>query len=196
MFKFMINLIKGYYQFVLQMIPHNFELFNQDSCINEYQQEQDNFDDVEQLLPSNSFQIQPTSMTKFETIKIKEEDINYKNFPKMIGNNIVKWIKKQKYSSKNQIIPKGLKKLIELRDREKQSKIKIKDLRDSIIAEEESQIIFKEYIADQLYLDLIFSNKVADPFSYIPGISNYYSAAEEPQKMKGNYMMKKEFINL
>lgn len=37
-------------------------------------------------------------MTKCETIKINEEDINYKNFPKMIGNNVVKWIKKHKYS--------------------------------------------------------------------------------------------------
>ncbi|CAD8187403.1 unnamed protein product [Paramecium pentaurelia] len=138
---------------------------------------------------------QPTSMTKCETIKIKEEDINYKNFPKMIGNNIVKWIKKNKYSKQPNYIPKGFKGLIELREREKQSKIKIKDLRDTIIDDTESQTLFQEYISDQLFLDLIFSNKVADPFSYIPGISNYYSAAQEPEKMKSNYFMRKEFIN-
>ncbi|CAD8103207.1 unnamed protein product [Paramecium sonneborni] len=191
--KMIIN--KQQQSYNIEMNPIGLDLFQQDSCQNEYYQNEQISDHFYQF-PCQSQNIQPTTaMTKYETVKINEEDIKYKNLPKMIGNNIVKWIKKYKYNSKNQSIPEGLKKLIELREKEKQSKIKIKDLRDSISAEQESQMVFKEYIADQLYLDLVFSNKISDPFSYVPGISNYYSAAEEPEKMKGNYMMKKEFID-
>ncbi|CAK93729.1 unnamed protein product (macronuclear) [Paramecium tetraurelia] len=143
----------------------------------------------------NQGQHLPTNVTKAVTINIKQEDINYKNFPKMIGNNIVKWIKKTKYNKRYESIPKGFKRLIEFRQKDKQSKIKIKDLRDSIKDDSESKELFQEYIADQLFLDLMFSNKVADPFPYIPGICNYYSAAQEPEKMVSNYIMRKEFVN-
>lgn len=50
-------------------------------------------------------------------------------------------------------------------------------------------------MCDQLYLDLMFSNKIADPFIYVPGISNYYSAAKEPDKMRSNYLMREKYIN-
>ncbi|CAD8195264.1 unnamed protein product [Paramecium pentaurelia] len=174
--------------------PSLIDFFNQDSFVENNQMDLENIDELESQF-NYEYTKQPTTTTRHDTIKINEKDINYKNLPKMIGNNFVKWIKNYKYSSDFDKIPKGIKKLVELREKERQSKIKIKDLRESIINDEDSQIIFKEYIADQLYLDLLFSNKVADPFSYIPGISNYYSAANEPEKMKSNYIMRKEFIN-
>lgn len=49
----------------------------------------------------NNIITRPTlTMSRNITTKINESDIKYKNFPKMIGNNIVKWSKTKKYFKK------------------------------------------------------------------------------------------------
>lgn len=45
----------------------------------------------------------------------------------------------------------------------------------------------------EFLLELMFSNKVEEPMLYVPGICNYYSAADEPDKIKGNYLARKNF---
>ncbi|CAD8187586.1 unnamed protein product [Paramecium octaurelia] len=168
-------------------------LFEDHSYLNDQKGDYDQ--DFEQSF-FNQFQHLPTNMTKSSvTISINQKDINYKNLPKLIGNNFVKWLKNIKYYQNHDNIPKGFQRLIDLRQKDKQSKIKIKDLRESIQFDYECQVVFQEYICDQLYIDLMTSNKVADPFSYIPGICNYFSAAQEPIKMVSNYIMRKEFVN-
>ncbi|CAK93919.1 unnamed protein product (macronuclear) [Paramecium tetraurelia] len=174
------------------MAALSLDLFNTDSYIHNSHMEEENQDEF-CFQSHQEYTKQPTTTTKQETVTIKEADIKYKNLPKMIGNNLVKWLKK-KYPDQSKI-PKGLSKIVEMRENEKQSNIKIKDLRESVISDEDSKVVFQEYISDQLFLDLLSSNKVADPFSYIPGISNYFSAANEPEKMKGNYMMRSLFIS-
>ncbi|CAD8115527.1 unnamed protein product [Paramecium sonneborni] len=118
------------------------------------------------------------------------EDLKYKNFPKLIANNLVKWIKKKKVSK----IPDGIAKLIRQRQECSQPNFKIKDLQE-LCFDKPSQEIFQEFTSDELFLNLIHSNKITDPFSYIPGISNYYSASQEPVKMKSNYLTRNQYVD-
>ena len=45
----------------------------------------------------------------------KEKDLKYKNFPKLIGNNFLKWIKKLINDEKIKVVPKGIDNLMKSR---------------------------------------------------------------------------------
>ncbi|CAD8120022.1 unnamed protein product [Paramecium sonneborni] len=152
------------------------------------------FDQFIEFQPSdNNNQKNNSGASEIETQKInkKKSENNYKNFPKLIGNNFVKWIKKQK---KCQGVI-GIQKLIKQRKESKQANFKIKDLQE-LCSDEASKQVFQEFVLDELFLNLINSNKIEDSFSYVAGISNYYSAAQEPEKMKSNYLTRQLFTDL
>ncbi|CAD8120014.1 unnamed protein product [Paramecium sonneborni] len=144
--------------------------------------------DVQELFPlifEQNSKIPFQQFNKFQRIDI------YKNFPKLIGNSFVKWINKQK-EIQGAI---GIQKLIKQRKESKQANFKIKDLQE-LCSDEASKQVFQEFILDEFFLKLIHSNKIEDSFSYVAGISNYYSAAQEPEKMKSNYLTRQLFTDL
>ncbi|CAD8107156.1 unnamed protein product [Paramecium primaurelia] len=138
---------------------------------------------------------QRMSQNSTQKMVYKEKDLKYKNFPKLIGNNFLKWIKKLINDEKIKVVPKGIDNLMKSRQKCKQPNFTIKDLQE-LCSDEASQKLFQEYIQDELFLDIFHSNKIADPFSYIPGISNYFACSQEPQKMKSNYLTRKQFTHI
>ncbi|CAD8200771.1 unnamed protein product [Paramecium octaurelia] len=132
------------------------------------------------------------TQAKTQSMVYQSKDLKYKNFPKLIGNNFLKWVRKQVDEKKMGQIPKGIEDLIKSRQKCRQPNFTIKDLQ-KLCHDQDSQKIFQEFMQYQLFLDLFHSNKIADPVSYIPGISNYYQAAEEPDKMKSNYLTRNQF---
>ncbi|CAD8116547.1 unnamed protein product [Paramecium sonneborni] len=130
-------------------------------------------------------------------LKQQEEDsekVDYKNLPKLIGNNFQKYIEQ---NEKQISISEGLKKFLNERKakkdkdkkKDKQISTKISDLRLICQTDNNSKGIFKKYIKKQFIIDLIHSTKIENPLKYIDGISTYFAAAEQPEKMISSHII-------
>ncbi|CAK63145.1 unnamed protein product (macronuclear) [Paramecium tetraurelia] len=152
------------------------------------------FEDSQSFIKNKTLEQNSLGATQAKTQQMvyQQKDLNYKNFPKLIGNNFLKWVNKQVAEEKIGQIPQGIENLMKSRGKCKQPNFTIKDLQQ-LCRDQASQKLFQEFMQYQLFLDLFHSNKIADPYSYIPGISNYFSAAEEPDKMKSNYLTRNQF---
>ncbi|CAD8109351.1 unnamed protein product [Paramecium sonneborni] len=138
--------------------------------------------------------------SKIYQIQLEEQDerLDYKNLPKLIGNNFKKYIEQ----NKNQIpLTQGLEKFLMKRNvkkeknkekkqkKEQQISTKISDLREICRTDFQSKRIFKKYMKKQFIIDLIHSSKIENPLKYIDGISTYFATADEPEKMISSHII-------
>ncbi|CAD8208136.1 unnamed protein product [Paramecium octaurelia] len=120
-------------------------------------------------------------------INPKNEKFCFKNFPKLLGNKLVKKIRKEAK------VPNGIQTLKEKRAKTRQSEIKIQDLQQVCKTDDVSRQYFQIFVGYDMFLHVLNSNKIEDPIRLIPVISNYWAAANEPDKMISNSLMNKYF---
>ncbi|CAD8200358.1 unnamed protein product [Paramecium pentaurelia] len=135
---------------------------------------------------------QQQSNQLYKNFENNQTRIDYKNLPKLIGNHYYKYIEQNNitktkgvenfYNSRKIKKDKGNKKA-------KQISTTISDLREICKADNQSKTTFKRFIKKQLFIDLIHSPKIEDPLKYLDGISTYYAAADEPDKMISSHLL-------
>ncbi|CAD8109357.1 unnamed protein product [Paramecium sonneborni] len=155
-------------------------VLQQDQGFNQYPLE------YEILMPE---QLVTKTQTISQIINPKKQKFSFKNFPKLLGNTLVKKI------GKKEKVPRGIQILIDKRLKTRQSEIKIQDLQQVCQTDEESKLYFQSFVQNDMFIHSLNSNKIDNPMLLIPAISNYWAAAQEPEKMISNSLMNKFYLS-
>ncbi|CAD8198606.1 unnamed protein product [Paramecium pentaurelia] len=164
-----------------------FEQNNYHPEIIEYKDQQD-----EQMMKKNCIECHQQEPKLFQIeLENDEERVDYKNLPKLIGNNFEKYLLQNENT-----IPKtkGLENFLNERKnrknkKDKQISTKISDLRELCQSDLQSRRIFMIYIKKQFLIDLINSTKIENPLKYIDGISTYFATAILPDNMISSHII-------